>query len=237
MQLHVYKNTEELSQAVAEWIANLIRATLQNSERCSILLSGGNTPKNLYQLLATKKFASAIDWSRIHIFFGDERVVPFEDDRNNGKMANDSLLTKVPIPKNQVHFMDTTKDPSVAAEEYEELLHSYFDSSEFSFDISLLGIGDDGHTLSLFPGTEIIKEQTKWVSSIYLASQEMSRITLTATPVNKSKVVAFLITGSNKATILKKIIEGKKRIYPAQLINPVRGELHWFADISAASQL
>jgi 6-phosphogluconolactonase len=153
MQLHILKNPTELSKAAAEWITSLVTKKLATSNRFCFLLSGGNTPKQLYQLLASDEFRNKIDWKKIHIFFGDERVVPFEDDRNNGKMAYDSLLSKVPIPKEQIHYIDTNKEPEQSAEDYERLLHQYFDNEESSFDLSLLGMGDDGHTLSVFPGT------------------------------------------------------------------------------------
>jgi len=235
MQLKIFKDSTELSKAAAEWIVSLIQKKLATGDRFCLLLSGGNTPKQLYHLLASDQYRNRIDWKGVHIFFGDERVVPFKDERNNGKMAFDSLLSKVPIPKEQVHYIDTSQQPEVAADNYMKLLHEYFDGEDTTFDLALLGMGDDGHTLSIFPGTEAVNEKVKWVISIYLQSQKMHRITLTPVVVNKSAAIAFLVTGAAKAQVLKRVLEetSKPPAYPVQLIHPLSGELHWFADEGA----
>ena len=152
-------------------------------------------------------------------------------------MAREALLDNVPIPKQQVHFINTDKDPAVAAHEYENLLRKYFDEVGPAFDLALLGMGDDGHTLSLFPGSPIIHEKKRWVTSLFLPSQQMYRITLTPVLVNRSAVIAFLVTGPSKARALEQVVKGdyQPEKYPAQLIKPVNGELHWFVDESALS--
>ena len=235
MHVHVFKTSEELSDAVADWMTSLIQKTLQAKDRCCLLLSGGNTPKQLYHLLSSEKYAANIDWKRVHIFFGDERIVPFEDERNNGKMAFDSLLSKVSIPKEQIHYIDTGQQPEVAADNYAKLLHEYFDGEGTTFDLALLGMGDDGHTLSIFPGTEAVNEKLKWVITANPPTQQMPRITLTPLVVNKSASVAFLVTGAAKAPVLKIILSKTSNppAYPAQLIHPLSGELHWFVDEAA----
>ncbi len=235
MQVHMTKDASELSKEVAEWMTSLIEQTLATKERFCLLLSGGSTPKNLYTLLADDPFRKHIDWTKLHIFFGDERVVPFNDERNNGRMAYDSLLSKVPIPKDQIHYMDTNVKPEIAASDYEGLLRKYFDDGNTTFDLALLGMGDDGHTLSLFPGNEAINQTKRWVISLYLPSQQMHRVTLTADVVNRSACIAFLVTGPGKAPILNRLLRQTAALhsYPVQLIHPTNGELHWFVDEAA----
>ena len=239
MQLHIYKDADELSQAAAAWIAQVIEETLKIQDRFTIALSGGSTPYKLHLILAASPLKEKIDWSKIHVFWGDERAVPFDDERNNAKMAFDTLLSHVPIPADQIHVMRTDIAPEASATAYEKLLHTYFDETETSFDLVLLGMGDDGHTLSLFPGTEIVRERKAWAKAFYLTAQEMFRITITAPITNKSARVAFLASGEKKANTLKNVLEGEFQpdIYPSQLIKPVKGELHWFLDEDAAKLL
>lgn len=238
MELHVYKDGEALSQAAAKWIALRIGATLTSQDRFTIALSGGSTPKRLHQILAQAPYKEQIDWSKLHIFWGDERAVPFEDSRNNAKMAYDTLLNFVPVPPAQIHVMRTDIDPEASAAAYEKILHQYFDNTPFSFDLVLLGMGDDGHTLSLFPGMEIVHEEKAWAKAFYLPAQSMSRITLTKTIVNKSAAVAFLTAGTAKAHALKEVLRGAYNpdLYPSQEIKP-SGELHWFVDEAAAASI
>ena len=237
MELHLSQNADELSASAAKWIADCISATLQVQDRFTIVLSGGSTPKKLHTLLAASPYKEQIDWSRLHIFWGDERAVPFEDVRNNARMAFDTLIEHVPIPRNQVHVMDTKLDPESAASEYERILRRYFDETGPTFDLVLLGMGDDGHTLSLFPGKPIVHEERKWVAAYYLREQNMFRITLTAPVTNRSRKIAFLVSGAGKASALKQVLEGDYRpdTYPSQLIKPEDGEVHWFLDKEAAA--
>jgi 6-phosphogluconolactonase len=239
MPLHLYKDPEELSKEVAKWIAGRIADTLKKQDRFTIALSGGSTPKALHKLLAAAPYKEKIDWTKLHVFWGDERAVPFEDERNNAKMAYDTLLNFVPVPASQIHIMRTDIAPEQSAIEYEKILRQYFDPSALSFDLVLLGMGDDGHTLSLFPGTEVVHEETAWVTAFFLQAQDMFRITLTKTIVNRSACVAFLTTGTGKAHALKEVLKGTYNpdLYPSQEIRPVAGELHWFVDEAAAAGL
>ena len=237
MQLHIYKNTDEVIDELAKWITSYIGQTLQKQDRFTIALSGGETPKALYKLLATDAYRNKIDWSKMHIFWGDERVVPFTDDSNNAKMAFDNLLNNVAVPAENIHIMQTDKPPDLAAKEYEKILHQYFDKAANSFDLVLLGMGKDGHTLSLFPSSPILQEQQHWVNSVYVEDQKMYRITLMPSVVNKAASVIFLVTGIEKAKPLKGVLQGPPDQYPAQLIQPVNGQLHWFLDEGAASEL
>lgn len=239
MYLHIHKNPDELSQALAEWITEEIENTLEQSDRFTWVLTGGNSPRQLYELLSSEAYSNRIDWSKLHIFWGDERAVPFSDDRNNARMTFQYLLDRVPVPRHQIHVMNTELEPAASAAAYEKILHGYFSETGASFDLVLNGMGDDGHTLSLFPHTPVIHEQKAWASSFYLDAQKMYRITLTAPIVNRAKTVAFLTFGSNKANALKEVLKGKKNTdqYPSQIIQPVNGELHWFTDEAAAAKL
>jgi 6-phosphogluconolactonase len=238
MELHEYKDGETLSVAAAKWIADRITSTLKTKDRFTIALSGGSTPKRLHELLAQPPYKETLSWSQLHVFWGDERAVPFEDSRNNAKMAYDTLLDFVPVPASQIHVMRTDIAPEQSAAEYERILHEYFDQTPYSFDLVLLGMGDDGHTLSLFPGMPIVHEEKAWVKSFWLQAQDMSRITLTKTIVNKSACVAFLTAGTAKAHALKEVLKGAYNpdLYPSQEIKPT-GELHWFVDEAAAAGL
>lgn len=239
MQIHIYKNADELSNAVAEWIATYIQSVLQKSDRFTIALSGGSTPQKLHTILAATPYREKIDWDKIHFFWGDERAVPFTDDRNNARMAYDTLLDHLSVPAEHIHVMRTDIDPQASASEYEKILHSYFDETPTSFDLVLLGMGDDGHTLSLFPGTEIVHEQRAWAKAFFLEAQDMYRISLTAPIVNKSASVAFLAAGKNKSKTLQQVLEGAHQpdLYPSQMIKPDKGEVHWFVDEAAAADL
>jgi len=264
MSVLITKNIEELSQQVAQWMVDYIHKTLLLQDRFTIALSGGSTPKKLHRLLASDQFKNKIDWQKLHVFWGDERYVPFTDERSNAKMAFDTLLDHVPVPKSQIHIMRTDIDPEEAAKEYEGILRDYFpgaasylpqavssapahdsrltthDSSPIthdSFDLVLLGLGDNSHTLSLFPGEEVIHEKDHWVRSVFVKEINMQRITLTAPVVNFSRGVAFLVSGQDKAEAVAHILSDNydPDRYPAQVIKPVDGEPFWFLDEAAAA--
>lgn len=239
MNLHISKDIGSLSVSFADWLVIYIKEVLLKQDRFTIALSGGNTPKRLYQILASDNYKKKIAWDRLHFFWGDERFVPSTDDRNNAKMAFDELLDHVPVIREHIHVMQTDTDPMVSASGYEKLLHTYFDNKPHSFDLVLLGLGDNAHTLSLFPGYEVVTEQAKWVSAFYLEEQEMYRITLTAPVVNRSARVAFLVSGGDKAAAVYHIIasEHEPDLYPGQIIQPFNGELYWFCDEAAAADL
>lgn len=239
MKLHIFDDKETMSEQLASWIERLVQDTLKKQDLFTLVLSGGGTPKLLFQKLASDKFKNKINWKRIHVFWGDERVVPFEDDRNNARMAYDILINHIDIPPEQVHIMRTDIEPELAAEKYEKILHQYFDNTPNSFDLVLLGMGDDGHTLSLFPGSPIIEEHEHWVNSVYNEQQKMYRVTLMPVIVNKASNIAFMVDGAKKANVLQQVIEGPytPRELPAQIIKPVKGQLSWFLDKAAAKEL
>ena len=242
MNREVFKDADHLCKGLADWITSLIEETLTRKERFGLVLSGGNTPKKLHELLALPHYAERIDWQKIHVFWGDERFVPFEDARNNARMAFDTLLNKVNIPAAQIHIMDTGLSPEAAVMEYEEELFEYFGTDELparTFDLVLLGMGDDGHTLSLFPGEPVVHEEKLWVTSYYLKAQDMYRITLTKNIVNRADHIVFMVSGSEKAYAIREVLEGEKNPdrFPSQQIVAQRGELHFFIDEAAAAQL
>ena len=239
MKLHIFDDKEIMSSQLAEWICELVSDTLKHQQFFTMVLSGGSTPKILYEKLASEKYKNKIDWQRIHVFWGDERVVPFTEERNNAKMAFDSLLCHVHIPASQIHIMRTDIEPNFAVAEYRKKLHTFFDSTGHTFDLVLLGMGDDGHTLSLFPGSLLLEDHTRWVNSVYNDQQQMYRITLMPLLVNKAGKVVFMVDGEKKAGVLEKVLEGeyKPSELPAQLISPENGQLHWFLDKAAAKKL
>ncbi len=236
---HIYKDPAAVSHALAEWTTNLIETTLKEQDRFTWVLTGGNSPKELYDLLSKPPYRERINWKKLHIFWGDERAVPYEDSRNNAKMTFDHLLSHVPVNPEQVHLMQTNISPEASAEAYEAILHEYFPPESPTFDLVLNGMGDDGHTLSLFPHTAVIHEKKAWVSSFYLDAQQMYRITLTAPIVNRAKKIAFLTFGSNKANALYEVLKGARNVdlYPSQIIQPAHGEVDWFVDEAAAALL
>lgn len=239
MRLNIYDSKEKLSEEMTSWMCDLINSTLQDQEFFTLALSGGETPQMLYKKLASEEYKEKINWKRVHIFWGDERVIPFDDDRNNAKMAFKNLISQITIPPAQVHKMRVDIEPLFAAKDYENVLQTYFGNTEKSFDLILLGVGDDGHTLSLFPGSLVVDEQQHWVNAVYNEKQKMYRITLMPSIVNKASHIAFMVTGENKSEILYRIIEGQyePNVLPAQLIKPENGELHWFLDKNAAKKL
>lgn len=240
MQSITAKNSDELSEKFADWLVNYAGEVLKKQDRFTIALSGGSTPKKLYKLLSSDKYKIKIDWSKFHFFWGDERFVPFDDERNNAKMAYDELLDHIPVNKQHIHVMQTMgPEPEESAIEYEKILHEYFDDTPTTFDLVILGLGNDAHTLSLFPGYEVVAENKKWVSAFYVKEQEMYRITLTATVVNKAAKVVFLVSGGDKAAALYHVVtsEHEPFLYPAQAIQPFNSELYWFYDEAAAADL
>ncbi|RYF73672.1 MAG: 6-phosphogluconolactonase [Cytophagaceae bacterium] len=239
MKITITENPADLAQKAAEWIADYAELILEQRDRFTIALSGGSTPKALHELLAKPPLRDRIDWSRVHVFWGDERFVPLTDEKNNARMAFDTLLDHVPVPADQIHVMNTDLPPEASMADYGKVLHKYFDGHAHTFDLVLLGMGDDGHTLSLFPGTEVVNEDRDWTKAFFLTQQDMFRLTLTAPIVNKAAAVLFLVAGANKADALYEVLHGKYQPYkyPSQRIKPDTDEFVWFVDKAAAAKL
>lgn len=232
MKLHIFNDPNCVCDALANWIEELIQNVLKENERFTFALSGGSTPKLLYKKLALK---TDIEWSKVHFFWGDERTVPYEDERNNAHMAYGELLNKVPVDPKNIHVIRTDVSIEESVIEYNQILHSYFKNGE-TFDFVLLGMGDDGHTLSLFPDGDLLKDNHNWVCRGAKTGEDIFRITLMPALVNYSKYIAFLVCGNDKSAMLKNVLE-LDPYYPANLIEPVSDELHWFLDKPAASLL
>jgi 6-phosphogluconolactonase len=239
MKINIADNPTDLARQAAEWVTDYAERLLQQQDRFTIALSGGSTPKALHELLAQPPLRNRIDWSRVHVFWGDERYVPLTDEKNNARMAYDTLLNHVPVPEAQIHVMKTDLPPDESMSEYEQTLHQYFDGENHTFDLVLLGMGDDGHTLSLFPGTDVVNEEQAWTKAFFLTQQDMFRLTLTAPVVNKAAAVLFLVAGANKADALHEVLHGAYQPdkYPSQRIKPETGELVWFIDKAAGAKL
>ena len=180
-----------------------------------------------------------IDWPQWQVFFGDERCVPPDDDRSNYRFAQRTLLSRAPIPPDHVHRMRVELPPAEAADDYANQLRQYFGAEPPGIDLVLLGMGDNGHTASLFPGLQAVHEQERWVASEYVEEVGMWRITLTPVVLNLARQVVFLVAGSGKASMLRQVLEGPYApdLRPAQVVRPVSGDLLWLVDATAAAQL
>ena len=235
----LYNDYAALSDAAAGFFVQQARQAAQTKGRFSVALAGGHTPQRTYQLLAQPPYSDRTPWGQIHIFWGDERCVLPDDPRSNARMARQVLLDQVPIPTSQIQPIPCSRSPQVAAEMYEGGLQAYFGDQPSRFDLVFLGLGENGHTASLFPGTPVLEEQERWVAAVHVAEQDMDRVTLTAPLINQAAVIAFLVSGASKAGALREVLEGLEdsNRLPAQLIQPADGELHWLVDREAASLL
>jgi 6-phosphogluconolactonase len=233
----VYDNIHSLSQAAAGLFSQLARQAVQDHGKFSVALSGGHTPCHTYELLASEAFYSRIPWAQVHVFWGDERCVPPDDPRSNARMARQAFLSRVPIPPDQIHPISCAQKPAEAGTRYEAVLRGFFGDQSPRFDLILLGLGENGHTASLFPNTSVLEEEERWVAEVYVAEQKMHRLTLTASLINQAATVAFLVAGAGKSQVLQQVLEGQadpKRL-PAQLIRPENGQLMWLVDKETAS--
>ncbi|AOM75785.1 6-phosphogluconolactonase [Pedobacter steynii] len=239
MNLLIYKTQEELQEDLVDYIVAIANKAIEEQGCFNFVLTGGNSPKALYHSLATT-YKNKIDWTKVYFFFGDERNVMPTHESYNGLMAKNAMLDLLEIPENQIFYVDTTLAPEKAAIEYTKAINAHFKGGDLSFDLILLGMGDDAHTASLFPGTTILNSKEVEVDSVFVEKLSTYRISFTAPLINKAKNIAFLVFGENKADAVKHVIEDKKkntRLYPTQLIQPVDGSVTWFLDDAAAALL
>jgi 6-phosphogluconolactonase len=238
MDVQIFTDPQSLAAGAAEHIVALAEGTIRANGRFSLALSGGSTPQALYELLATPAYAGRIKWERTHIFWGDERCVPPDHIDSCYRMARLALLDHVPLQPGHIHRIKGESPPSQGALEYEHELREFF-GDQPRLDLILLGMGDDGHTASLFPGTKALHEEKRWVIENDVPAKRMWRITLTRSAINAAANVLFLVSGRNKAECLREVLEGEYRPYalPAQLIQPTDGVLSWFVDQDAAQLL
>ena len=239
-EIRTYPDEQQLMQAAADEIVAVAQESIASRGRFSIALSGGSTPKSLYLLLATPDYASRFQWEEVHVFWGDERCVPPEHVDSSYGMARETLLDHVPIPPGNIHRIHGEDNPAKAALDYAQVLHAFFsNAANPRFDFILLGMGDDGHTASLFPGTAALHEQTRWVVENYVETKQLWRITLSPFAINSAVNVAFLVSGANKAERLRDVHRGAYQPdrLPAQIVNPANGQLLWLVDSASAALL
>ena len=242
-EIVVQPSLEALSREAAARFQRLAADSIAAAGRFSVALSGGSTPRALYRLLGQPPLREAIDWPRVHLFWGDERFVPADHPDSNYRLAREAFISRVPIPAANVHPVPTAGgDPQAAAAQYEETLRRFFAPSEGEaprFDLVLLGLGADGHTASLFPGSPALDEDRRPVVAAYVPKLGAWRLTLTPPALRGARHVVFLVSGSNKASVLREVLEGPYDPHrlPAQLVRPDKGELTWLLDEAAASLL
>ncbi len=242
ISVEIFPTPEEMSENTARLFAARADEAVSSRGRFTAALSGGTTPVTLYAMLAKAPFVSRIPWARTHLFWADERCVPPDHEDSNYRMVRELLLDHVPVPPANVHRMPGEMDPVEAAALYEKDLRDVFahhgDGSP-AFDFILLGLGEDGHTASLFPGTRAIRESARWVLGHYVDGKKGWRITLTPPVINAARAVVFIVTGTGKAIVLRDILEGpfQPDTLPAQIVRPAGGDLMWKLDRDAASRL
>ncbi len=243
----IFPDDAALTAAVAERFVAAAAAAIDATETFSVALSGGSTPRALFTALASPEYSSRIQWSAVHVFWGDERCVGPADADSNYRMARETLLDHVPVRATNIHRIRGEEDPAEAAEKYERDLRAAFETPTgpprsapgARFDLALLGLGTNGHTASLFPHLQAVREQTRWVMAENVASVQLWRITLTPVILNRSAEVLFLVSGKEKAAILRRVLYGARETdeLPAQSIAPVDGRLRWMIDAAAAADL
>lgn len=241
-EVKVFDLQEDLFFHSAEKIAALAQEAIQKNGRFSLALSGGQTPKGVYAVLASPDFKDKIDWKKVHVFWGDERPVVRTHPDSNFRMAKEALLDAAGIPQGNIHRIGSEEDPMLAAQQYEDELRDFFDIAEGdfpSFDLILLGMGDDGHTASLFPESEALEIKDRLVVDNYVKKLNTHRITFTFPVINHARNVLFLVSGSSKSKMIKQVLENVNAgiTLPSQMVNPVHGSLYWFLDKNAAADL
>ena len=244
----VYPDHQSLVDGAAALIAALAAESIAARGHFTIALAGGGTPRPIYARLAAADHVEAIvdrlddrlDWRKVHIFFSDERCVPPDDAASNYRMAREALLDHVPLPPANIHRMRGEQDPALAALAYEQDLRRLFRTADLSaFDLICLGMGDDGHTASLFPGTAALREHERWMVAHYVEAVLAWRLTFTAALINAARHIVFLVEGAGKSETLWRVLAGPYQpdVLPAQLIQPRNGQTHWLVDAAAAARI
>lgn len=238
--LHIFAGNPSFVDGAAAFIADAAAKAIAERGLFTLALSGGGTPKPIYARLAQADYRQRVAWDRVHIFFGDERCVPPEDARSNYRMAREAWLDQAAIPAENIHRIRGEDDPAREALRYEQEIAALYRTAALpAFDLVLLGMGDNGHTASLFPGTAALRERQRWVVAQYVEVMQTWRVTFTAPLINAARDVAFLVEGAGKAQMLWNVCKGPYQpdVWPSQLIEPAGGELHWLADAAAAARM
>ena len=234
--VRVFADVNELSLRVAQATVGTISQSVQANGSCSLVLSGGNTPRSLYGLLSSQ-FRDRIPWTKVQVFWGDERYVPLDDPGSNYRMARETLLDAVPCPPGNVHPMPTgLPDPDMAARDYEKTLRRHFLKAWPRFDLVLLGLGEEGHTASLFPESPALEETRRWVVAVKVPAEPPLRLTLTLPALTQAANVYFLVTGADKTRALRHVLYGPPdpKNYPASGVRLAQGTAIWWVDGEAA---
>jgi len=235
-EIRRYADAQSLAQASAEWVIQVANESISEFGRFRIALSGGSTPKAMHKILASEPLKGQVDWSKVKIYWGDERSAPPDDERSNYRMAMETLLNHIPIPSENIHRIEGEFEPEEAATRYGRMLKAIGEP----LDLILLGMGGDGHTASLFPHTEALNEDKHRCVANYVQKMDTWRITMTANPmINQARLIVFLVSGEGKAEVLDKVLNGpyQPEVYPSQLIKPVNGKVLWLVDEPAAKHL
>jgi 6-phosphogluconolactonase len=234
-EIKVVPDPQAVATEAAARVVAAAEAAIALHGHFSIALSGGSTPKAMFAVLAAEPLRSAIDWAKVHVFWGDERCVGPDHEQSNYRMAREALLAKVPVPGDNIYRMRGELDPREAAREYDQLLQEHFPSG--GVDLNLLGMGDDGHTASLFPGTEALKETQHRCVANFVPKLNSWRLTMTATFINESSEVMIVVAGAGKAQRVASVLEGPRLPdeQPIQRIAPLSGKIAWILDAAAAS--
>ncbi len=237
--IDIFDNPDAMAHAAADLFAKSAQQAVDARGRFAVALAGGNTPTRTYELLSREPYRDQIPWNAVHIFWGDERCVPADDPKSNQRMARLTLLDHVPIPPENIHPIDGTLSPEAAAQAYESELREFAQQNTGFLDLALLGIGTDGHTASLFPGDSTLTTSQRWALPVAATNTRLARVTLTPPVLNHARQVVFLVSGSGKADILRRIIEdpANNEELPAVCIQPTNGEALWLLDREAAADL
>jgi len=241
MSIVIYSDTDTLSSEAAQYIVRVATKSIASHRRFTLALSGGSTPKKLYTLLGEEPYSSQIDWALVDIFWSDERCVPPDSEESNYHMAQQVLLSKIPIPANQIHRMPADQpDRDAASYAYTlEMQQTIGSDGVPSFDLIQLGMGPEGHTASLFPHQPSLHEQQRLVMPVTVPKPPPPRLTFTPRLLNAAKHVLFLVTGNEKQDAVQAVLEGDYQPdeYPAQIVQPPKGEVTWMLDTAAATKL
>lgn len=238
--LHVFSDNASFVQGAADFIVDVAAKAITERGRFTIALSGGSTPKPIYARLGSPEYQNRVDWSKVHVFFGDERCVPPDDTKSNYRMTREAWFDHAALPAENLHRIRGEDDPALEALRYEQEIARLYRTAQFPpFDLILLGMGDNGHTASLFPGTAALRETVRWVVPQYVEVMQTWRVTFTAPLINAARHAAFMAEGAGKAQMLWNVLEGpfQPDVWPSQLIQPSNGELHWLVDAAAAAKV
>ncbi|WP_455375326.1 6-phosphogluconolactonase [Kaarinaea lacus] len=236
----ILENLQALNQHVADWIKSVSSLAIKDHGKFHIALAGGNTPRALYELLSSDAYAGDVDWQHVNFYFSDERAVPLDHEQSNFRMAHEAMLDKLSIPATNIFpLIPDLENLENSAHHYEKILKRELPQSSDGlpvFDLILLGMGADGHTASLFPGTDILADETNLVSKVYVEKLKTWRVSFTYPLLNNAAHIAILVAGDDKAGKLKQIFVDQAGDSPVEKINP-RGELRWYLDNTAAKYL